>query len=239
LKAVQRIARAHAASSATEAAPKRPGEKKGFVEEMRFVAMKLHTKDQAPKEGGKEASQHPMKQWQPTKQGYLNFLAESKQVYDTLEQIVAEAPSAELAEFRSTGLERSERLARDIAFFKEEYGLEPSPIKDDGPGVAYSTLLRQLAKDNPQAFLCHFYNIYFAHTAGGRMIGTKVASMILDNKTLEFYKYDGDHKPLLENVRDRLNKVAENWSREQKDQCLEETEMSFKYSGGLLQLVAT
>jgi len=35
-------------------------------------------------------------------------------------------------------------------------------------------LLRQLAKDNPQAFLCHFYNIYFAHTAGGRMIGTKV-----------------------------------------------------------------
>jgi len=100
LKAVQRIARAHAASSATEAAPKRPGEKKGdgslqpayltllvttetvilktsiclgclkvlqailagFVEEMRFVAMKLHTKDQAPKEGGKEASQHPMKQ---------------------------------------------------------------------------------------------------------------------------------------------------------------------------------
>lgn len=31
----------------------------GFVEEMRFVAMKLHTKDQAPKEGGKEASPQP------------------------------------------------------------------------------------------------------------------------------------------------------------------------------------
>ena len=29
---------------------------------MRFVAMKLHTKDQAPKEGGKEASQHPMRE---------------------------------------------------------------------------------------------------------------------------------------------------------------------------------
>jgi len=48
---------------------------------------------------------------------------------------------AAVAEFRSTGLERSERLARDIAFFKEEYGLEPSPIKDDGPGVAYSTFV--------------------------------------------------------------------------------------------------
>ena len=31
----------------------------GFVEEMRFVAMKLHTKDQAPKEGGKEAAPQP------------------------------------------------------------------------------------------------------------------------------------------------------------------------------------
>ena len=27
----------------------------GFVEEMRFVAMRLHTKDQAPKEGQKPA----------------------------------------------------------------------------------------------------------------------------------------------------------------------------------------
>lgn len=27
---------------------------------MRFVAMRLHTKDQAPKEGGKEASKNPM-----------------------------------------------------------------------------------------------------------------------------------------------------------------------------------
>ena len=34
----------------------------GFVEEMRIVAMKLHTKDQAPKEGGKEASPKPMSQ---------------------------------------------------------------------------------------------------------------------------------------------------------------------------------
>ena len=31
----------------------------GFVEEMRFVAMKLHTKDQSPKEGGKEAAPQP------------------------------------------------------------------------------------------------------------------------------------------------------------------------------------
>lgn len=31
----------------------------GFVEEMRFVAMRLHTKDQAPKEGGQQAAPQP------------------------------------------------------------------------------------------------------------------------------------------------------------------------------------
>ncbi|KAF8406189.1 hypothetical protein HHK36_008269 [Tetracentron sinense] len=42
-------------SATTVEKPKKryPGEAKGFVEEMRFVAMKLHTRDQA-KEGEKE-----------------------------------------------------------------------------------------------------------------------------------------------------------------------------------------
>jgi hypothetical protein len=39
----------------------RPGEKKGFVEEMRFVAMKLHTKEQAPKEGQAEMKEEQQK----------------------------------------------------------------------------------------------------------------------------------------------------------------------------------
>lgn len=52
--------------------------------------------------------------------------------------------------------------------------------------------------------------------------------MILDGRELEFYKYDGDYKPLLEDVRDKLNDVALSWSREQKDHCLGETEQSFK-----------
>ena len=34
-------------------------------------------------------------QWTPSRRGYLRFLAESKAVYDTLEQIVEEAPKPE------------------------------------------------------------------------------------------------------------------------------------------------
>jgi hypothetical protein len=34
--------------------------KQGFIGEMRAVAMKLHTRDQAPAEGGQKASPKPM-----------------------------------------------------------------------------------------------------------------------------------------------------------------------------------
>ncbi|GFZ20877.1 plant heme oxygenase (decyclizing) family protein [Actinidia rufa] len=80
--------------TATEASEKQtrryPGEAKGFVEEMRFVAMKLHTRDQA-KEGEKESEGPPVSKWDPTVDGYLRFLVDSKLVYDTLEGIVKKA----------------------------------------------------------------------------------------------------------------------------------------------------
>lgn len=75
------------------------------------------------------------------------------------------------AEFRNTGLERSEKLAKDLEWFKEQGHTIPEP---SSPGVKYAQCLKELSEKDPQAFLCHFYNVYFAHTAGGRMIGKKV-----------------------------------------------------------------
>lgn len=224
-----------AATGAAEAEKKKryPGEGKGFVEEMRFVAMKLHTKDQA-KEGEKEANKTPLPKWEPSIDGYLRFLVDSKLVYDTLEKIVDKADFPEYAEFRNTGLERSEALAKDLAWLKEQGHSIPEPSQ---PGLDYSARLEELSKNDPQAFICHFYNTYFAHSAGGRMIGRKVAEKVLDGKELEFYKWDGDLSQLLQSVRDKLNKVAENWTREEKNHCLEETEKSFKHSGEILRLI--
>ncbi|XAR53266.1 Heme oxygenase (biliverdin-producing) [Bertholletia excelsa] len=206
---------------------------KGFVDEMRTVAMKLHTRDQA-KHGEKEPEGPPLAQWEPTILGYLKFLVDSKLVFDTLEEIVQKAAFIEYAEFRNTGLERSESLAKDLEWFKELGHTVPDP---SSPGVSYATFLHELSEKDPYAFVCHFYNIYFAHTAGGRMIGKKVAEKILNKKQLEFYKWDGDLPQLLQNVRDKLNRVAESWTREEKNHCLEETEKSFKFSGDILRLI--
>ncbi|KAL0427039.1 UNVERIFIED_CONTAM: Heme oxygenase 1, chloroplastic [Sesamum latifolium] len=223
-----------AATTAAEKSKKRyPGEAKGFVEEMRFVAMKLHTRDQA-KEGEKEPQGQPMARWEPSIEGYLKFLVDSKLVYDTLERIVEKAAFPEYAEFKNTGLERSQALAKDLEWFKQQGHAIPEP---SSPGVSYAQYLEELSENDPQAFICHFYNTYFAHSAGGRMIGRKVAEKILNSKELEFYKWDGDLSQLLQNVRDKLNRVAESWTREEKDHCLEETEKSFKFSGDILRLI--
>ncbi|KAF7806383.1 heme oxygenase 1, chloroplastic [Senna tora] len=225
-------------SATTAEKPKKryPGESKGFVEEMRFVAMKLHTREQA-KEGEKEVKEpeeRPVIKWEPTIDGYLRFLVDSKLVYDTLEKIIEEAAYPAYAEFRNTGLERSASLAKDLQWFSEQGHTIPEP---SSPGLTYANYLKELSEKDPQAFICHFYNIYFAHSAGGRMIGKKVAEKILNSKELEFYKWDGDLSQLLQNVRERLNKVAEGWSREEKNHCLEETEKSFKFSGEILRLI--
>lgn len=200
--------------------------------------MKLHTKDQAPKEGEQKAAEKPFQKWQPSREGYLKFLTESKTMFKTLENIVEEAAHPDYRRFQNTGIERSAALEQDIRWFKETYGLEPPATADDGPGAEYSRLLQRLAKEDPQAFLCHFYNIYFAHSAGGRMIGKKVSEMCLDGAELQFYKYEGDLKDLLEKVRDNLNEVAESWTDQQKEHCLEETTESFKYSGAILRSIA-
>ncbi|KAK4343316.1 hypothetical protein RND71_036410 [Anisodus tanguticus] len=272
LKKSSRMVLVSATTSAHEKSKKMyPGEAKGFVEEMRFVAMKLHTKDQS-KEGEKEPEGQPMAKWEPSVDGYLKFLVDSKLVYDTLEKIMEKAPFPECekepeglakwefsvegylkflvysklekimekapfpeyAEFRNTGLERSEGLAKDLGWFREQGYAIPEPST---PGLSYARYLEELSEKDPQAFICHFYNTYFAHSAGGRMIGRKVAEKILDKKELEFYKWDGDLSQLLQSVREKLNKVAENWTREEKNHCLEETEKSFKFSGEILRLI--
>lgn len=81
------------------------------------------------------------------------------------------------AEFRNTGLERSGKLAKDLEWFKEQGYAIPEP---SSPGVRYAQYLKQLSEKDPQAFLCHFYNVYFAHSAGGRMIGKKVINIFCE-----------------------------------------------------------
>ena len=163
----------------------------GFVNgEMRAAAMKLHTRDQAPKEG-QQPAQKPVSAWQPGRADYLRFLVDSREVYRCMDDLVATTPA--YAPLRNSGLERVAALDADIAWFAAEG--EPTPAVGK-PGADYVEVLRGIETGSP-AFVCHFYNQYFAHTAGGLMIGKKMSDALLDGRTLEFYKWGdaGDVNP--------------------------------------------
>lgn len=205
--------------------------------------MKLHTKQQAPKEGQAEAKkveQSPVQQWQPGREDYLQFLVDSREVYSTIEELVSSTPA--LQSLGNSGLERGEALERDIAWFASE-GLAAPECKEQG--ASYAKFLKKMVEDGEiEAFVCHFYNFYFAHTAGGRMIGKRMGAMLLDGKTLDFYAWQKDGKDvdpsddLLPALRGKIDAMADTWSREQKDKCLAETAQSFKLGGALLQHIS-
>jgi len=52
--------------------------------------------------------------------------------------------------------------------------------------------------------------------------------MLLGGKQLQFYQYEGDMNSMMDGVRANLNELAESWTREQKDHCLQETADAFK-----------
>ena len=158
--------------------------KYSFIQsELRNAAMRLHTKEQSPKEGQVEVTP-PSVPYIPTQTDYLRFLVDSQHVYEAMEEIVNQ--NSELAVFRNTGLERVSALEQDIRFMVREYALERPGV--GAPGRSYAQHLKQVAQTSIPAFMCHFYNFYFAHTAGGRMIGKQMSALLLNKKTLEFYK---------------------------------------------------
>jgi heme oxygenase len=148
--------------------------------------MKLHTKDQAPKEGQQQA-QVPFTKWEATRLDYLRFLVDSLEVYGTLEGVVSTRP--ELSALRNTGLERTTALRKDIQWMQE---FDPT-LTVPGVGAAgasYAAFLTELARRSVPGFVCHFYNQYFAHTAGGMRIGQNIATKLLGGKKLQFYTWE-------------------------------------------------
>ncbi|KAL6995552.1 putative inactive heme oxygenase 2, chloroplastic, variant 2 [Sarracenia purpurea var. burkii] len=193
-----------------------PGEKTGITEEMRFVAMRLRnvngkkiqtdesdedqddrTDDTSLDNGGGGGGGRG-KTWQPSMEGFLKYLVDSKLVFDTVERIVDESNDVSYAYFRKTGLERSEGLSRDLEWFSQQDIEIPQPSI---PGVSYVKYLEELAEKRAPLFLCHFYNIYFSHIAGGQVIAKQVSEKLLQGRELQFYIWEeGNAEELLKEL---------------------------------------
>ncbi|MCL7029650.1 hypothetical protein MKW94_006040 [Papaver nudicaule] len=230
-----------------------PGENEGIVEEMRFIAMKLRNdktkNNSSDKDSDSDESEEdrdsPSEEvedksedeetWIPSIEGFVKYLVNSKLVFETLERVAYESDDVAYAYFRRTGLERSEGLRKDLEWFQQQYDIEIPPPSN--PGVSYAEYLEDLAEKSPPLFLCHFYNIYFAHISGGQVISKQVCERLLEGRELEFNRWEGDAPELLKAVRENLNKLGEHWTRDEKNKCLREAAKSFRFLGQIVRLI--
>ncbi|KAI4336954.1 hypothetical protein L6164_015420 [Bauhinia variegata] len=233
-----------------------PGESTGITEEMRFVAMRLRningkkypedtkfsgTSDNSDVEERKEEENINLDDksgegctWQPIMEGFLKYMVDSELVFSTVERIVDESSDVSYAYFRKTGLERAEAYSKDLEWLNQQGFMIPDP---SSPGLSYAKYLEELSEKSAPLFLCHFYNIYFSHIAGGQVISRKVSEKILEGQELEFYRWEGDVQQLLKGVREKLNMLGEHWSRDEKNRCLREATKSFRFLGQIVRLI--
>lgn len=217
--------------STTEEPPMAEVEFPPILEELRDVAMKLHTREQSPREGKAEAPAKPAAPYVPTAADYLQFLVDSNAVYVALEEIVDSRD--QLAPFRNTGIERTRELEMDIQWMCEKFDLDRPEV--GAAGGRYADELRGMVKsdDDIPEFMCHYYNYYFAHLAGGRMIGKQMSKLLLDGETLEFYKWGEDVNELKPRVKNQIEELAKQWSRTERDKCINATAGAFRGGGAI------
>lgn len=62
-----------------------------FIEEMRAIAVRLHSKDQATHGEREVPLEPPIAMWEPNVQGFIRFLVDSKLIFEAIEAIVDRA----------------------------------------------------------------------------------------------------------------------------------------------------
>jgi len=230
ISAPPRMSAAETSESSSSAAPMA---QPPILDELRDVAMRLHTREQSPREGRAEsAPPGPAVPYVPTRMDYLRFLVDSHAIYSVMEDIVN--GNDELAAFRDAGIERTSELGGDIAYLCDKFDLDRPDV--GAAGTAYASELRAMVddgRDGVPEFVCHYYNYYFAHLAGGRMIGKQMSKLLLDGETLEFYKWRGDVNELKADVKDRIEGIARRWTRDERDRCVNATAGAFRGGGAI------
>jgi len=224
--------------AAGESDAEEEGPAKGsFLAELKSQAMKLHTRRQAPTKGERrEETKEELRQqavWQPTRESYLQYLVDSKAVFEAIEKVVAESSAdSPLAAFKANGLERAPALAADLAWFETQYGIAtPAPTS---AGTDYAAFLIDKAETDLPGFMCHYYNQYFALTAGGLMIGKRMSKMFIDGHKLQLYTWKGGLGRPKAGFKRSFEELAATWSEAERNACFDATPASFQYAGGLL-----
>ena len=65
------------------------------------------------------------------------------------------------------------------------------------------------------------------------MIGKQMSALLLDKKTLEFYKWDGNINEIKDRVKGEIEDMVVDWSAEKRERCTDQTAAAFRGGGAL------
>lgn len=176
-----------------------------FVDVLRQETIKLHTPHQL--QGRVKTT------GTPTFQGYVNWIAQQKRVH----QVLAQFPVQPKIDF-------VDALDTELYFLELEATWQNTliTIPHTSPYATYLTSL-------PEPLLgCHWYNVVFAHVAGGTTAVAQTARDVLPKgwiETSSVFQHHGDAQDL----RDALELHVSSWTPEERDACLAETPVAFSY----------
>lgn len=236
---------------------------RSIIAEMRSAAMKLHSRPpRAAKKpthsGDAEATAHSKKAlkkapmmnvsaWSPSRDAFVQYLVDSQHVYLTFERLILTRPALALA-LHGTGLARHAALDDDLLRLgvapravhpASADAAAPTPCVPSAAALAYAdAVLAACERGGAPAFACHYYNHYFAHTAGGRMIGRRMQELF--DVELAFYSSypHGGVDECVERAKAALEELARGWNERERAACTAETAAAFQGSGALLRQLA-
>ncbi|KAF8821644.1 putative Heme oxygenase 1, chloroplastic [Cardiosporidium cionae] len=168
------------------------------------------------------------------RKAFFQFLIDSCCVFNMLEDIVNTHTRFE--PLRNTGIELHDALKLDIQWMIEHFPEDcDSSLTVGHAGRAYADHLKYLSLSSIPQFITHYYNIYFAHGAGGRLIGKEISKRLLEGYNLKFYILKEDTNLIKEDVKTRIDALASKWTPEEEEDCLDGIPDCFKFGQELLK----
>ena len=65
-----------------------------------------------------------------------------------------------------------------------------------------------------------------------------MSALLLDKKTLEFYKWEGDLNEIKARVKGYIEDMAATWSKDERTECVDATPDTFRYAGAINKYLA-
>jgi heme oxygenase len=159
---------------------------------------------------------------------YADLAAQHHAIYTTLEQAAATmAADPSAGAFVFPELSRLPALGADLQFLGGSPSLLPATS-------AYCARLREVAFDQPAAFVAHHYTRYLGDLSGGQYLGPAIAGAYgLTGDGHRFFVFEGVDPPAFRaRYRELLDRVP--WPSAEQDAFLAEVSQAYRLNIGVL-----